>query len=193
MRSNEDAYMDLCEELQEALTEIVALTDEFCREHLNQEYRGLCAEMAAELAEIEVPIHRGRPASWASGIVHAVGFVNFLHDPSQSPHMTSPEIARGFGVSQGNMQSKSKIIRDELDIMQLDPDWCLPSLLDENPLVWMFEIDGFAADIRMAPREVQEEAYREGLIPYIPADRQKRKPQPDSGPRIIQFPSGPQE
>ena len=29
-------------ELQPALDKIVALTDEFCREHLNQEYRHLC-------------------------------------------------------------------------------------------------------------------------------------------------------
>ncbi len=177
-------------ELQPALEEIVDLTDEFCREHLNAEYRRLCTEMAIELAELEAPINRGRPASWASGIVHAVGFVNFLHDPSQSPHMTSPEIAEGFGVSQGTMQSKSRIVRDELDLMQLDPDWCLESLLDDNPLVWMLEVGGFAMDIRMAPRETQEKAYRQGLIPYIPADRQKPRPQPGSGTKIIQFPSG---
>ncbi len=177
-------------ELQPALEEIVDLTYEFCREHLNEEYRRLCAEMAIELAEIEAPINKGRPASWASGIVHALGFVNFLHDRSQSPHMTSPEIAKGFGVSQGTMQSKSKIIRDELELTPFDPDWCLEALLEDNPLVWMLDIDGLAVDIRMAPREAQEQAYLQGLIPYIPADREQPRPQPDSGTRIIQFPSG---
>ena len=176
-------------ELQPALEEIVALTDQFCDAHLNEEYRRLCTEMAIELAELEAPIDKGRPTSWASGIVHALGFVNFLHDPSQSPHMTNPQIAKGFGVSQGTMQSKSKIIRDGLDLMQLDPDWCLESLLEDNPLVWMLEIDGMAVDIRRAPRELQEEAYQQGLIPYIPADRQQANPQPNSGPRIIRFPS----
>ena len=176
-------------ELQPALEEIVALTDQFCDEHLNEEYRRLCTEMAIELAELEVPIDKGRPTSWASGIVHALGFVNFLHDPSQSPHMTSTELAEGFGVSQGTMQSKSKMIRDGLDLMQLDPDWCLESLLEDNPLVWMLEIDGMAVDIRMAPRELQEQAYQQGLIPYIPADRKQPSQQPDSGPRIIRFPS----
>lgn len=176
-------------ELQPALEEIVDLTDEFCREHLNEEYRQLCSEMAIELAELEAPINKGRPASWASGIVHALGFVNFLHDSSQSPHMTSPEIAKGFGISQGTMQSKSKIIRDELELMPFDPDWCLQALLEDNPLVWMLDIDGFVMDIRTAPREAQEQAYRQGLIPYIPADRKKAEIQSDSQTNIIQFPS----
>ncbi len=190
MVNNEDMDIDLFEKRKRALGDIVDLINEFCREHLNAEYLDLCEEMAAEVYEFEVPLHRGRPASWASGLVHAVGFVNFLHDPSQSPHMTSAEIAKGSGVSQGTMQSKSKIIRDELDLMPFDPEWCLPALLGENPLVWMLEINGFAVDIRTAPREDQEEAYRQGLIPYIPADRDEPGPQPNLGPRIIQFPSG---
>lgn len=34
-----------------------------------------------------------------------------------------------------------------------------------------YDVNGFIIDIRTAPREVQELAYRKGLIPYIPADR----------------------
>jgi len=188
MENIEDMEM-VIPELQPALEEIVDLTDEFCRKHLNEEYRRLCTEMAIELAELEAPINKGRPASWASGIVHALGFVNFLHDSSQSPHMTSPEIAKGFGVSQGTMQSKSKIIRDELELMPFDPDWCLQALLEDNPLVWMLEINGLVMDIRTAPREAQEQAYRQGLIPYIPADRKQAEIQSDSQANIIQFPS----
>ncbi|MEA3224511.1 MAG: DUF6398 domain-containing protein [Planctomycetota bacterium] len=190
MKNSEETDMEIREELELTFVEIVTLTDEFCRNHLNEDYQELCVEMANELVDIEIPLHRGRPASWASGLVHAVGYVNFLHDHSQSPHMTSPQIAKGFGVSQGTMQSKSKIIRDELDLMPFDPDWCLPTLLEDNPLVWMLDINGFAIDIRTAPREAQEEAYRLGLIPYIPADREKPEPPPDSGTKIIQFPSG---
>ncbi|MCK4283231.1 MAG: plasmid pRiA4b ORF-3 family protein, partial [Candidatus Brocadiae bacterium] len=71
------------------------------------------------------------------------------------------------------MMAKSRIIRDELDLMQLDPDWCLPALLKDNPLVWMLEVNGFLIDIRMVPREAQVVAYEKGLIPYVPADRPK--------------------
>ncbi len=59
-----------------------------------------------------------------------------------------------------------------LRIHQLDPQWSLPSHIDENPLVWMLEVDGFLMDIRHAPREAQEIAFEKGLIPYVPADRE---------------------
>ena len=175
----------------DALEQIIGLLNDFCRHHLNEEYFKLCEELAWESFEEDLPLEKGLPAGWASGIVHAIGFVNFLQDPSQSPHMTSAQIAGGFGVSQQTMQTKSKIIRDNLDIMQFDPDWCLPSLLGDNPLVWMLEIDGIVIDARYAPLEFQREAYRLGLIPYIPGEDSPDEPEPQSGTgtKIIEFPS----
>jgi hypothetical protein len=51
---------------------------------------------------------------------------------------------------------------------QLDLNWTLPSQIDKNPMAWMIMVDGFIIDARHAPAEIQEEAYRRGLIPYIP-------------------------
>lgn len=171
--------------------EIVRLTDAFCDAHLDENYRELCREMMDELCMGGFPLDTGRPASWAGGIVHALGWVNFLHDPSTSPHMSSAEVAEGFGLSQGTIAAKSKLIRDELDLIPMDPDWCTPAMLEDNPLVWMLDVDGLAVDVRMMPREVQEEAYRLGLIPYIPADRQEppSKSDPGTGATILAFPS----
>jgi hypothetical protein len=59
-----------------------------------------------------------------------------------------------------------------LKMYQLDPNWTLPSRLDDNPMVWMLQVNGFMVDVRHAPREVQEIAFNKGLIPYIPADKQ---------------------
>jgi hypothetical protein len=175
----------------DAMEQIIALTNAFCLNHLNEEYYELCEELAWQAFEEGLPLEKGRPVGWASGIVHAIGFVNFLQDPSQSPHMTSVQIAEGFGVSQQTMQTKSKIIRDKLDMMQMDPEWCLPALLEDNPLVWMLEVDGFVIDARSAPLEFQQEAYRLGLIPYVPGDKSRQEPEPQSGSgaRIIEFPS----
>jgi hypothetical protein len=41
-------------------------------------------------------------------------------------------------------------------------------MLEDNPLVWTLEVNGLPVDARWMPREVQEEAYRLGLIPYVP-------------------------
>ena len=103
--------------------------------------------------------------------MYALGRVNFLTDPTQTPHMAAAEIASGFGVSQATMMSKARVIREGLDLMPFHPDWCLPSRLDDNPLVWMLEVNGLLMDIRMAPREAQVTAYENGLIPYVPADQ----------------------
>ena len=56
-------------------------------------------------------------------------------------------------------------------IGNFDPRWTLPSKMDDNPRIWMLEVNGFIMDVRHAPREVQEMAFEKGLIPYIPADR----------------------
>ena len=59
-----------------------------------------------------------------------------------------------------------------LKIRQFDINWTLPSRMDDNPLLWMLEVNGFMIDVRHAPREVQEIAFEKELIPYIPADRE---------------------
>jgi len=192
-RSNEGTPTKIYDESWKAADKIVELTNAFCLNHLNEDYRELCEVMIAALLDIDVPLEKGRPAGWASGVVYALGRVNFLQDPDQSPHMSSAQIADGFGVSQQTMQSKSRIIRDELDLVPFHPDWCTPEMLEHNPLVWMLEVDGLIVDIRSAPRETKEEAYRLGLIPYIPADRPEPEPQSLSGTKIIQFPAGQNE
>jgi hypothetical protein len=41
-----------------------------------------------------------------------------------------------------------------------------------GPLVWILKVNGLLIDIRTCPREAQVVAYEQGLIPYIPADRE---------------------
>lgn len=166
------------------------MTDAFCAKYLNDDYRELCQDLAATAYEEGLPLGSGKTAGWASGIVHALGWVNFLHDPSQSPHMTSTQVAAGFGVSQQTMLTKSKIIRDELDLIQLDPDWCTTAMLVDNPLVWTIDVNGFLMDARYAPRQIQEEAYHQGLIPFIPCREQKPVVESETRPKIIEFRSG---
>ena len=148
------------------------LVDQFCRTHLNEEYLTTCLALTDKLARKRPsPLLSGKPNSWASGIVRAVGWANFLDDPSQKPHLRTSEIDKALGVSEATGQSKSKLIRDMFRIGRFDPDWTLSSRLDDNPMIWMLTVNGFPMDIRSCPREAQEIAFERGLIPYIPADR----------------------
>lgn len=158
-------------DMQARFDDITQLTDTFSHEHLNNEYATLCRELTATLCRKRLsPLSQGKAATWACAIIHALGTVNFLFDTSQTPHVSSGQIASYFGLSSSTMQAKSKQIRDLLGMYQMDPNWTLPSRVDDNLLAWMIQINGFVIDARHAPREIQEEAFRKGLIPYIPAE-----------------------
>jgi len=151
---------------------IVALTDHFCRDHLDDEYRKLAQRMAAALCRKRAsPVTSGQPRTWACAIVYLLGQINFLSDRSTKPYMSTAELCTAFGVGQSTASAKARVISQMLDTYQLDPKWSLPSLLEANPLVWMAEVNGFVVDLRHMPREVQEIAFQKGMIPYIPADR----------------------
>ena len=85
--------------------------------------------------------------------------------------MRMSDIDKGFGVSEATGSAKSMAIRNLLRIRGFDPEWTLPSRMDQNPMAWMIRVDGLIVDARRVPREVQEEAFRKGLIPYIPGER----------------------
>jgi len=153
---------------------IVDLTDAFCLGHLDAEHAALCRKMAGVLARKRPsPLTSGKAESWASGIVRVVGWVNFLNDPSQPHSMRMTDIDEGIGVSEATGAAKAKTIRDLLKIHPLDPAWTLPGRMEQNPMAWMIQLNGLIADARHLPRDIQEEAVRKGLIPYIPADQTK--------------------
>src|SRR4029079_15678691 len=143
-----------------------------CRGHLDDEYAALCRKLAGVLARKRPsPLTQGKPESWASGIVRAIGWVNFLGDPSQPHHMKMTDIDEVFGVSEATGSAKLGAIRDLLRMDRLHPQRTLPSRMGDNPLIWLLEVNGLVTDIRRCPREAQVVAFEEGLIPYIPADR----------------------
>jgi len=151
---------------------LVQLTDAVCRAHLTEEYAQLCRRLAAALCRRRPsPVTRGRLATWACGIVYAIGAVNFLFDKTQAPHLTAGELCARFGVSVSTGGNKAGEIRRLFRMSPMDPAWCLPSKLDDNPLAWLISVNGLIVDARHAPRAIQEEAVRCGLIPYLPGSR----------------------
>ncbi len=82
--------------------------------------------------------------------------------------MSASELCALWGVSKSTAGAKARLIQDSLHSGPFDPRWCLPSKLADNPLAWMITINGLIVDARHAPREIQEEAVRRGLIPYVP-------------------------
>ena len=149
--------------------ELVSRTDAVCGEHLTDEYAQLCRQLAAALCRKRPsPVTSGRIESWACGIAYAIGWVNFLSDSTQTPHMRMADLCALFGVSPATGAAKAAEIRRLFKMRRMDPAWYRPSKLDDNLLAWMISVNGLIIDARYAPREIQEEALRRGLIPYLP-------------------------
>ncbi len=158
--------------MQVTFDAITSLTDALCRDHLNEEYRDLAQRMTAALCRKRPsPLTSGQPRTWACGIVYVLGQINFLTDPSTQPYMTTADLCARFGVGQSTASAKARFISQALDASRLNPEWSLPSLLNQNPLVWMAQVNGVLVDLRDMPREVQEIAFEKGMIPYIPDDQ----------------------
>jgi hypothetical protein len=163
--------------MQGKYNDIAPLIRNFCAGHLNEEYLGLCMLMLEKLCRKRPsPLLGGKPNTWACGIIYAIGANNFLFDKTQTPHMRASELAEKFGLSSNTAGSKAGEIRKMFHIGTFEPEWTLPSKLGDNPYVWMFETEnGFIIDVRYASREIQEDLYYAGKIPFIPADRESSK------------------
>ena len=74
-------------------------------------------------------------------------------------------------MAESTGQGKAKAIRDLLKIRQFDFHWMLRQRVEESPMAWMISVNGFIVDARRLKREVQEEGFRKGLIPYVPVEK----------------------
>ena len=102
-------------------------------------------------------------------MVYALGHVNFLSDPASEPCVTADQLSAASGVAKSTMSSKARQVRGLLRISHFSLEFQRADVAAQNPLAWIIEVNGLAVDARHVPSDTQAEAYRRGLIPYIPA------------------------
>lgn len=89
------------------------MIDAFCDERLDDEYAEICRYVAGKLARNrDCQVLRGKIPIWASGIVYAVGQINFLFDTSFELYQPADDICSYFGTSKSTVSQKAKMIRD---------------------------------------------------------------------------------
>jgi len=151
-----------------AFEHVATVANAFCREHLNDEYAQLSVKLTAKLARKRPsPLLRGDRQIWASAVIYALGRVNFLSDPSQTPHLPTEQLARLLEVKQTTMAAKGRTVMDLLGLDYTDTEFCLPSRLASHPTAWLVSIDGLIYDARALPLPIQAECARRGLIPGV--------------------------
>jgi hypothetical protein len=154
--------------LRERVAAITEITDRVCEQHLDAEYAGLCRTLSVRLARKRPsPLDRGESRSWATGVVHVVGSINFLFDKSQQPHIRADELARLVGVGQSTMANKSAQIRSLLALSWYEPELTRRDMLERNPFAWLVTLNSIPVDARTLPDEIQDEARQRGLIPDL--------------------------
>lgn len=155
--------------MQQVFDAVAAIIDDFCLKHLNEEYAQVSRALAAALCRKRPsPLVKGKPEQWACAAVYVIGSTNFLHDKSQLPHLPLGKLCELFGIGKSTATAKARSIEKMMGITYFDPRWTLPSKLSSNPVAWMIQVNGFMVDARRMPMEIQEEAFRLGLIPFVP-------------------------
>ena len=174
--------------MQPVFDDITHLTTVFCERFLNDEYGCICKKLTAVLCRKRPsPLKKGKTLTWAAAIVYTAGWINFLGDKDRSPYMSTKELADRFGVGASTLSGKKLEIQNAMDLIRLDPDYTLASRLEENPLIWMVEISGLLMDMRSAEPEIQQAALERGLIPFIPTNTRKMKPQRGNRATTLKF------
>jgi hypothetical protein len=124
------------------------------------------------------PLVRGNARIWATGAIYAIGQQNFLFDRSQQPHLTSDQLAAQLGVVKTTMANKAALISKTLNLGAFEPDLTRSATLEQHPLAWLVEIEGFIVDARMLPADLQDEARRRDLVPELDGRRAARETRP---------------
>ena len=168
--------MNIPAQMQPVYEEIAGMIEEYCEKYMNEEYRTLCLRLLEKLCHKRPsPLLKGRRNTWAAGIVYAIAANNFIFDKSMPIHLTADELSRPFGIATSTAGNKAAEIRKLVRMSPWDTEWLLQELIEDNPAIWMLSVDGFIVDARDLPLEFQQEAARRGLIPYVPAMRQKEE------------------
>ena len=155
--------------------QVVGVTDAVCREHLDGEYADLCRAVVGKLGRKRPsPLTRGDLKIWAAGVIYAVGQLNFVFEPSQTPRATADQLSEWLGVKKTTMANKARLIRDSLKLSHFDTQFMRSDLVEASPLTWLLEVDGMLVDIRRAPVHLQVQAFELGLIPYVPGPADDR-------------------
>ena len=89
----------------------------YCKKHLDKEYKDVCDQVFRDLQKDDPDVFiRGKAEVWSAAIVWAVGSANFLGDRSFEPYATLADVCSFFNANTSTVGQKAAKIRDILDI-----------------------------------------------------------------------------
>lgn len=137
--------------------EIIDLARTFCDEMVNVEYAELAERMIRKLGrKRSVPFATGRTKIWAAAVIHALGTINFLFDPSFEPAVTPDDLNSYFGTNKSTTAAKSKQIRDLLKLHYFDSEFSTGQMHENSPAMQFVSVDGYLYPVASLPEQHQK-------------------------------------
>jgi hypothetical protein len=122
------------DKIRQRQCEILEMLRTFSSAKLNDEYFALAEKLLDKMArKRHVPFETGRVEIWAAAIIHAIGTINFLFDPSQNPHVTVREIHDFFGTKDSSVSNRSKEIRDMFKLEHWSEEYLTREIWQKSP------------------------------------------------------------
>ncbi|MCK9423472.1 MAG: DUF6398 domain-containing protein [Bacteroidales bacterium] len=111
-------------EIENRKNQILDLIKEFCMLKLDDDDFELSKRLLNKLGrKRDVVFMSGKIEIWAAGVIHALGTINFLFDKSFEPFATVDDINIFFGTNKSSTGTKSKFIRDLLNLGYFDNEF----------------------------------------------------------------------
>jgi hypothetical protein len=157
--------------------QILALIKEFCTQKLDDEYFTLSERLLNKLGrKRDVPFLSGKVEIWAAAVIHTLGTINFLFDKSFEPYTTVDEINIFFGTNKSSTGTKSKFIRDLLNLGYFNIEFSTEHMSQNNPFNDLMMVNGF-----IVPKEsFQEILPKKDSLPKITLKKEKKSKSDDS-------------
>lgn len=152
--------------------QILTLIKDFCKQKLDDDYFELSERLLNKLGrKRDVPFMSGRIEIWAAAVIHALGSINFLFDKSFEPYVTVDEINVFFSTNKSSTGTKSKFIRDLLNLGYFDEEFSTAHIKQNNPFERLTMVNGF-----IIPKD---------SLPEILPKNEKKNKTNDAGPDLF--------
>lgn len=124
--------MQKTEEIKdERCSEIISIIKEVCKNNLNEEYLFLAENLCEEIFKLDnSKLNKGKANSWACGILHSIGIINGLFSNKSNIDIKASEFYKLFNVSSSTGLSKSKEVRNMINIDE--EKWLISSKKDNE-------------------------------------------------------------
>ena len=131
------------EELKIKEEKLIEMTSSFCKKKLDDDYEELCIKLIRKMGrKHDIPFKRGKLENWASGVIYALGQINFLFDKSFEPYVSASDICNYYGTKKSTASNKAREIRRMFNLGHFDEEFSTEYIRSQMPRFAMTP-DGF--------------------------------------------------